>query len=193
MKCDECVKKHSCANFHAGSGCELYRDFVSEFVSAKMVRNPSELDRKDTNPKDAIGTRKVAWSCIPTQVIGLLGCAMTEGSVGYGRHNYRAAGVRASVYFDANFRHLGAFWEGQDIDPKSGLHHVIKAIASLTVLMDSILQGNWVDDRPPKAANQKWVEDRTADTCRLIDACKEPKPAYTELTHPTSMEDDSND
>lgn len=50
---------------------------------------------------------------------------------------------------DAAFRHLQQWWEGVDIDEDSGLCHVVKAIASLTVLMDCIERGAVWDDRPP--------------------------------------------
>lgn len=104
---------------------------------------------KDTNPKDAVGTRKAPMSTVSAPVLAEVGVAMLEGAVKYGRHNYRAAGVRASVYYDATMRHLMAWWEGQDTDPDSGMSHITKAITSLVVLRDSMLQGNWQDDRPP--------------------------------------------
>lgn len=107
-------------------------------------------ERKETNPKDAVGISKVPLSVIPLTVIAELGLAMLEGARKYGRHNYRRAGVRASVYVDATFRHIAAFWEGEDIDPDSGLSHITKAIASLTVLRDSMIRENWQDDRPPR-------------------------------------------
>ena len=106
---------------------------------------------KDTNPKDAIGIRKVAFSVLPWQVLCRVALAMMEGAAKYGRHNYRASGVRASVYFDAVVaRHLTDWWEGNDIDLDSGLHHVDKAIAGLMVMRDSMLQQNFIDDRPPR-------------------------------------------
>lgn len=106
---------------------------------------------KDTNPKDAIGIRKLCFSVLPWRVICRIALAMMEGAAKYGRHNYRGVGVRASVYFDAVVgRHLTSWWEGEDIDPDSGFHHVDKAIAGLCVLRDSMLQGNFVDDRPPR-------------------------------------------
>ncbi len=124
------------------------------------------MDVKVSNPKDAVGTAKVPASTVSQAVMielarlmgrpvnpmvqGELGLGMMEGALKYGRHNYRAVGVRASVYFDALFRHMGAWYLGQDIDPDSGLSHITKGIATLTVLRDSMLQGNWVDDRPPK-------------------------------------------
>lgn len=115
------------------------------------------MNTKPTNPKDAIGSNKVPFSVIPLRVLGELGLALLEGAAKYRRHNYRRAGVRASVYFDATMRHLFAWWEGQDTDPDSGLSHVTKAIASLTVLRDSMLQGNWQDDRPPRVVDPSWV------------------------------------
>ena len=65
--------------------------------------------KKDTNPKDAVGTRKAPMSTLPMQVSFEVGVAMLEGARKYGRHNYRATGVMASVYFDAAIRHLAAW------------------------------------------------------------------------------------
>lgn len=109
-------------------------------------------DGKPTNPKDVIGVRKAPMSTVPANVLAELGVAMLEGASKYGRHNYRAAGVRASVYYDATMRHLMGWWEGEDVDPDSGLSHVVKAIAALTVLRDAMHNELWTDDRPPCSA-----------------------------------------
>lgn len=119
---------------------------------------------KDTNPKDAIGTAKWRqFMTVPRQVMWEVGVAMLEGALKYGRHNYRASGVRASVYLDAAYGHLDQFTEGEDIDRDSGLSHVTKAIASLTVLRDAMMNDFWVDDRPPKIADLDDVRDRLQD------------------------------
>lgn len=106
---------------------------------------------KPSNPKDRIGIMKLAFSVIPLPVVWEMCLGMLEGGLKYGRHNYRKAGVRASVYFDATFRHMTSWWEGEDDDPDSQLNHITKAITSLLVLRDSMIRGNWVDDRPPKS------------------------------------------
>ena len=49
-------------------------------------------------------------------------------------------------------RHLMGWWEGEDIDVESGLSHVTKAIASLCVLRDAMIQSRFTDDRPPRSA-----------------------------------------
>lgn len=140
--------------------------------------NPT--DRKNTNPKDAVGTAKVPFSTISAPVLGELGLAMLEGARKYGRHNFRHSGVRASVYYDAALRHLAAFWEGQNIDPDSGLPHVVKAIACCVVLRDSQIQGNWVDDRPPKSPDG-WVRELNDKARALIEKYPDPAAAFTEI------------
>lgn len=107
---------------------------------------------KPSNPKDLCGVRKAPMSTVSAAVMAEVGVAMLEGAAKYGRHNYRAVGVRSSVYYDATMRHLMDWWEGVDIDPESGIHHVTKAITSLVVLRDAMIQGMATDDRPPRSA-----------------------------------------
>jgi hypothetical protein len=136
---------------------------------------------KDTNPKDAIGSSKVPPSRIPPQVLGEVALGLLEGACKYGGYNWRIAGVRASVYYDASRRHIDAFWEGQDIDPDSGLSHITKAIAGLIVLRDSMLQGNWVDDRPPKATGaETWVQEQNRMAEKILAKYPNPKAPYME-------------
>lgn len=107
------------------------------------------MTNKPTNPKDMVGIGKAPMSTVSAPVMAEIGVAMLEGACKYGRHNYRASGVRHSVYYDATMRHLMAWWEGQDIDPDSGMSHITKAITSLVVLRDAMIQGMAEDDRPP--------------------------------------------
>lgn len=137
---------------------------------------------KDTNPKDSIGTKKVPFSTISWPVLAEVGNAMLEGSRKYGRHNYRIAGVRASVYFDASIRHLSAWWEGENIDPDSGLSHITKAIAGLIVLRDSMLSENWTDDRPPKVKSG-WIQELNKKAGEIIEKYPNSKTAYTETNN----------
>lgn len=140
-----------------------------------------ESELKETNPKDAVGIRKVPiFSVFPAPVIGEVALGLFEGARKYGRHNFRESGVRASVYYDAVGRHIMAWWEGQDIDPHSGIHHISKAIAGLVVLRDSMMRGNWVDDRPPKVA-PGWVEELNKKAEEIIERIPNPKPVYTEV------------
>jgi hypothetical protein len=119
------------------------------------------------NPKDKIGSRKAAMSCVPPRVLAEVGIGMTEGGLKYGAYNFRSAGIRTSVYYDATLRHLMAWMEGEDIDPDSGLSHITKAICSLIVLRDGLIQGNVTDDRPPRS--DPFYAELNAKAAALVD------------------------
>lgn len=138
---------------------------------------------KPSNPKDAIGITKLALSVFPLPVLWEACLGMLEGGLKYGRHNYRAIGVRGSIYYDATMRHLGAWWEGEDLDPDSQLNHITKAISSLTVLRDAMIRDNWVDDRPPKS-DPELMARMNAHVKVLLAKYPEPVPPYTETPLP---------
>jgi hypothetical protein len=136
------------------------------------------VSNKPSNPKDAFGVKKVSLSCVPVPVLMEVSIGMQEGACKYGRHNYRVIGVRGSVYYDAAMRHLMSWWEGEDIDPDSDLSHVTKAICSLVVLRDAMIQGKFTDDRPPKS--MPWLHDLNERSAALFEQYPEPVKPYTE-------------
>lgn len=136
-------------------------------------------DTKLSNPKDAVGSTKIAMSYVPANVEAEIALGMMEGGLKYGRHNYRVVGVRASIYYDAARRHLMDWWEGEDIDKKSGLSHVSKAISSLVVLRDAMIRGNWDDDRPPKS-KPGWLDELNGVAAEVVARFPEPEAPYTE-------------
>jgi hypothetical protein len=141
---------------------------------------------KLTNPKDSVGVRKVPMSVIPMPVMAEVGLAMLEGARKYGRHNWRVKGVKASVYFDAVVaRHMAQWWEGEDIDADSGLSHITKAIASLVVLRDAMIQGEMVDDRPPPSPDG-WLQKMNEFAAEIIDRYPNPAEAFIRQPHPTA-------
>lgn len=169
--------------YHAGSDSVIpdwcvtvVRDFIAE---------KEEPTRKASNPKDAIGSRKLPWHVFPMRVLAGVIHAFVEGALKYGSFNYRAVGVRATVYTDGAMRHISRFLEGEDYDPEvTGyadgvrIHHLDKAIASLVVLRDSMLRGNWTDDRPP--ASEEWMTEANRMTALLIDSVPSPVAPFTQ-------------
>lgn len=159
--------------------CNIFIEWPDE-TAVEAARGTLPAVSKPSNPKDAMGIKKVPMSCVSAPVIAEIGLGMMEGAMKYGRHNYRVIGVRASVYYDAVMRHMMAYWEGEDIDPDSGLPHVSKAMASLAVLRDAQIQGNCTDDRPPRAAGQ-WMQELNAKAAALVDKYPEPVAPFTQV------------
>lgn len=134
------------------------------------------MHSKPSNPKDAIGIRKAPMSTVSAAVMAEIGVAMLEGAAKYGRHNYRIVGVQSSVYYDATMRHLMAWWEGEDTDPDSGMSHITKAITSLVVLRDAMIQGKLSDDRPPRSAD--FYQRLNAQSADVLDRHADKAPVH---------------
>jgi hypothetical protein len=144
---------------------------------------PPNSDPKESNPKQGIGVRKVAFDCVPAVVEAGIANAMLSGALKYGRHNYREHGARASVYYSAARRHLSKWWdEGQDMDPDTGglVHHIDMTIAGLVVLRDAMICGKCTDDRPPRAP-EGYIDQQSAIAAQIIDRVKTPVEPYTHL------------
>lgn len=148
-------------------------------ISKTKKKGAADMDTKNGNPKDAVGIKKASMSTVSGPVLMELGVAMMEGARKYGRHNYRVAGVRASVYYDASMRHLMSWWEGEDLDPDSGLSHITKAIATLVVLRDSMIQERMSDDRPPKSV-EFWLNGLNKKAADVIEKYPNPLEACCE-------------
>lgn len=108
-------------------------------------------DSKDTNPKDAIGVRKLPIGLVPSTGINLAAVAFLEGAMKYGRYNWRVAGVKTSIYYDAAMRHMEKYWNGEECDWETGVPHLASAIACLMIIVDAKACKKLTDDRPPFA------------------------------------------
>lgn len=91
-----------------------------------------------------------------------LGClGFLDGAGKYGRSNYRSAGVRASIYYDACKRHLDAWFEGQDDAEDSGVPHLGHALACIAIIIDAQACGKLNDDRMVEGGYFKIMEKYT--------------------------------
>jgi hypothetical protein len=114
--------------------------------------NRREGDAKPSNPdnpKDRIAGTKLPSGLCPDTAIVHLTLAFLEGALKYGRYNWRIAGVSASVYNDALERHRKKWWNGQDRDPGTRVHHLANLMACAAIMLDAELYGMLNDDRPP--------------------------------------------
>lgn len=148
-----------------------------------VVKKPQNWTEatKESNPKDLLGCKKPSLSVIPWAPVYEAAGGMLEGACKYARHNYRAVGIRGSVYFDAALRHLVQWWEGEDIDPDSGVNHIGKALSCLLVMRDGMMQGKFIDDRPPKQY-EGWMADAQKQVDDVLERYPEDvrKAPYTE-------------
>lgn len=150
-------------------------------IAQMYARHAKELtmNEKPTNPKDLIGITKLPLHLWPTTATAMGSIGLLEGAVKYGRMNWRAAGVRASIYVDACKRHLDAWFEGEDVAPDSGVPHLANALACLAILVDAKASGKLVDDRAYAGEGyRKLVEELTPHVERLKELHKDKNPKH---------------
>jgi len=102
----------------------------------------------DSNPKTVFGEAKAKISDVPTIGILAMGRVFAFGARKYGRFNWREHEVSSSVYYDAAFRHLAAWFDGEDLDAETGLPHLAHVMACCNILMDAELHCKFNDNRP---------------------------------------------
>jgi hypothetical protein len=100
-----------------------------------------------SNPKDAFGLQKTPLRLVPPIAVLYLAKAMGMGAKKYGEWNFRKDRPRASVYWEAMWRHLLAGLDGQDLDEESGLPHTAHILANAAILLDAEACGTLIDDR----------------------------------------------
>lgn len=132
---------------------------------------------KPTNPKDAVAVDRLPLELVPDTANAGAALAFMEGALKYGRYNWRVAGVRASVYVGALRRHLMRWWNGEDIDPDSELHHLYKLRACVDILIDALACDKLIDDRPPRVPHlDDEVAAMTEQVHRLRERHKDKNP-----------------
>lgn len=125
------------------------------------------MDSKPSNPKDLIGSDKIPFHLWPETASALGALGLMDGALKYGRANFRAIGVKASIYYDALRRHMNKWFEGEDIDPDSGLPHLAHALACLAILVDAEAAGKLTDDRQYPGGYSAYVQSLTPHVARM--------------------------
>jgi len=135
-------------------------------------------ETKPTNPKDAIGSNKIPIHLFPQTAIIHGALAMLYGALLYGRSNFRAIGVRSSIYYDACNRHITKWFEGEDYDKDSGVHHLGHALACIAIILDAAAAGKLNDDRMVKGGYLELIEKLTPEVKRLKDQFGDRNPHH---------------
>ena len=157
----------------------VVKDFESDSWRPVPGNAPDTEITKQSNPKDLVGQKKCDLSIVPDTLVVCAASAFLEGALKYGRFNWRICGVSASIYISAVRRHIAKWWNGQDMDKKTLVHHLDSAIAGLTIIRDAMLYGKLTDDRPPcpnPDAMADFIDTEEAMVAHLKKVFAEEKP-----------------
>jgi len=133
---------------------------------------------KPSNPKDVIGSDKIPMHLFPASAIVAGALGLLEGMMKYGRSNWRAVGVRATIYLDAIERHTKKLLEGEDLDEDSGLPHECHILACAAIIVDAKAAGKYIDDRLYPGRFAEYLKEMTPHVKRLKDKYKDKSPHH---------------
>jgi len=103
------------------------------------------------DPKKQAGDLKHPLHLLPTVALVQTAHVLKLGADKYGVYNWReSAGVKASTYTAAIFRHLVQYMDGEDVDEESGKSPLAHIMATCSILLDADSVGNVIDDRTKK-------------------------------------------
>lgn len=137
---------------------------------------------KLTNPKDALATTKLGLHLVPASLKVFAALAFTEGAAKYGSYNWRAAGVRSSIYKSAMERHLEKWWNGEYADPKTGVPHLASVIACAGIILDAEICSKLTDDRPPRAPVSQLIDGCEPIVKQLLEMHADKHPHHHVIT-----------
>ena len=176
---DSCVY---CGSNSCDGTCPSARACIRQ-ATLRPIQAPVQFgsEQKPTNPKDMIGSDKLPMHLWPTTATALGCLGFLDGALKYGRANFRAVGVRSSIYYDALRRHLDAWWEGEDIDPDSGLDHFAHILACAAIIVEARAAGNLNDDRAFPTGYRAMVASLTPHVARLKQKHADKSPKHYTL------------
>lgn len=158
------------------AGIHLTDDYIDRVTLPGAIPEPPS--EKPTNPKDAIGSDKVPLHLWPEVATVHGSLAMLDGALKYGRSNFRAIGVRSTIYYDACRRHLSAWFEGEDTAADSGVSHLGHALACIAILLDASAAGKLNDDRMVRGGYDVSLAELTPHVARLKEKYKDRNPRH---------------
>lgn len=84
---------------------------------------------------------------------------LTKGAEKYEDRNWER-GMNWSTCYASMMRHIQAWWEGNDIDPESGLPHMAHAAWNALALVEYMTTHPELDDRPGQTRAESDIPDR---------------------------------
>lgn len=113
-----------------------------------MLKSEGEVRIIDEMTGGAKGQKNCQMGALDPLALVQVGLVAGFGATKYERYNF-AKGYRWSLSYDALQRHLMAFWNGENLDPESGLPHLAHAGWHCLALLTFSLRGRGTDDRFP--------------------------------------------
>jgi hypothetical protein len=113
---------------------------------------------------------------VPESAVAAMALSFLEGASKYGRYNWRAKGVRASIYYSAMRRHMSKWYNGEDEDAETTIPHLASVMACCAIIIDAKVCGKLNDDRPPRADVSEYIDGLKEKVKHIVELFKDEDP-----------------
>jgi hypothetical protein len=112
---------------------------------------------------------KVKLDLVPNSALYAMALVFEEGAKKYDEHNWRN-GMKWSTPYASMMRHLTSFWDGEEIDPETGLSHLYHAACNIAMLIEYQDICPELDDRYKGAIRKKEnMKIKSPESINIID------------------------
>lgn len=108
--------------------------------------------KQEPGSKFDLGKRRL--DLVPVYPLCAWADVLTFGAAKYDARNWEK-GMSWSRCYGAALRHILSWWDAEDLDPESGLHHLAHAICCLSFLLEYSCTKTGKDDRPNKIQKEE--------------------------------------
>lgn len=119
---------------------------TTEQKDAPMAKDTTEVRTVSATGGEK-GVKIARYDLIPAGPLYELACLFGVGALKYDERNFEA-GYEWSKSFGAMQRHAWQFWNGEDVDPETGVSHLASVIWNAMALLLFTQTHPELDDRP---------------------------------------------
>lgn len=147
LKARKSIEEDNIENFSKANDEFITHLLMTEHALDKIERYKDKpAERKESSLGSRNNEGKPRWSLLNFKTLEGTIRVFEHGEKEYGPKNWMK-GLSHKEIAESGMRHLTAFLDGEDLDQKTGLHHIDHASANMHMLKYMILNKPELDDR----------------------------------------------
>lgn len=152
--------------------CDVSVDEAQTYMDKIASTNWREEVREPLTEGVKFDTDKPRMDLVPPEAVEALAHVLTYGAAKYSERNWEL-GMKWGRPYAALFRHMLAWWGGENKDPETGMSHLWHAMCCVAFLIAFEERGAGTDDRPNTKTSSPGTQGGDPRASRQLGDCEE--------------------